>query len=70
MFERDEHLRPQTTLEGLGKLKPVFSEKGVVTAGNASGIGDGAAALVISSSEFAKERGLASLCRLVSWGLA
>jgi acetyl-CoA acetyltransferase family protein len=70
MFERDEHMRPSTTLEGLGKLKPVFSEKGVVTAGNASGIGDGAAALVISSDEFAKERGLRPLGRLVSWGIA
>jgi acetyl-CoA acetyltransferase family protein len=70
MFERDEHMRPSTTLEALGKLKPVFSEKGVVTAGNASGIGDGAAALVISSEEFAKERGLRPLGRLVSWGIA
>lgn len=70
MFERDEHLRPSTTLEALGKLKPVFRETGVVTAGNASGIGDGAAALVISSSEFAKDRGLEPLGRLVSWGIA
>jgi acetyl-CoA acetyltransferase family protein len=70
MFERDEHLRPSTTLEALGKLKPVFRETGVVTAGNASGIGDGAAALVISSSEFAKDRGLQPLGRLVSWGIA
>lgn len=70
MFERDEHLRPQTTLEALAKLKPVFRENGVVTAGNASGIGDGAAALVISSKEFAKSRGLRTLGRLVSWGIA
>jgi acetyl-CoA acetyltransferase family protein len=69
-FERDEHPRPDTTLEGLAKLKPVFREGGVVTAGNASGIGDGAAALVIASDTFAKSRGLRPLARLVSWGLA
>lgn len=70
MFERDEHLRPQTTLEALAKLKPVFRANGVVTAGNASGIGDGAGALLISSKEFAKSRGLRTLGRLVSWGIA
>ena len=69
-FDKDEHPRPDTTLEGLGKLKPVFREGGVVTAGNASGIGDGAAALVIASDTFAKSRGLKPLARLVSWGLA
>ena len=69
-FERDEHLRPGTTLEALGKLKPVFRETGVVTAGNASGIGDGAGALVIASEEFASDRGLTPLGRLVSWGIA
>ncbi len=69
-FRRDEHMRPNSTMEGLAKLKPVFQTDGVVTAGNASGIGDGAAALVISSSAFAKERGLAPLGRLVSWGVA
>ena len=70
MFDRDEHLRPNTTLDGLAKLKPVFHETGVVTAGNASGIGDGAGALVIASEEFARERGLKPLGRLVSWGIA
>lgn len=70
MFERDEHIRPDTTIEGLTKLKPVFREGGVVTAGNASGIGDGAGALVISSGKFASERGLKPLGRLVSWGVA
>ena len=69
-FERDEHIRPDTTAEGLAKLKPVFRDDGVVTAGNASGIGDGAGALVISSASFAKERGLKPLGRLVSWGIA
>lgn len=69
-FRRDEHMRPDTTLETLAKLKPVFDASGVVTAGNASGIGDGAAALVVSSAEFAASRGLAPLARLVSWGVS
>ncbi len=70
MFERDEHMRPDTSAEGLANLKPVFREGGVVTAGNASGIGDGAGAMVISSAKFASDRGLKPLGRLVSWGLA
>jgi acetyl-CoA acyltransferase 2 len=70
MFARDEHMRPDSTIEGLAKLKPVFREGGVVTAGNASGIGDGAGAMVITSESFAKARGLKPLGRLVSWGIA
>jgi acetyl-CoA acetyltransferase family protein len=69
-FEKDEHIRPESTLEGLTKLKPVFRENGVVTAGNASGIGDGAGAMVISSARFASDRGLKPLGRLVAWGIA
>jgi len=69
-FRRDEHMRPDSTAEGLAKLRPAFREGGVVTAGNASGIGDGAAAMVIASADFARERGLKSLGRLVSWGIA
>ena len=69
-FEKDEHMRPESTLEGLTKLKPVFRENGVVTAGNASGIGDGAGAMIISSAKFAAERGLKPLGRLVAWGIA
>ena len=69
-FKRDEHMRPETTLEALGKLKPYFKAEGVVTAGNASGIGDGAAALVIASEDYEKQKGLKPLGRLVSWGLA
>ena len=69
-FERDEHLRPETTAEALGKLKPYFKEGGTVTAGNASGIGDGAAALVIASAEWASRSHLEPLGRLVSWGIA
>jgi acetyl-CoA acyltransferase 2 len=70
MFERDEHMRPDTSLEALRRLKPVFRETGVVTAGNASGIGDGAGAMVVAGSEFVRERGLRPLGRLVSWGIA
>ncbi len=69
-LERDEHMRPETTLEGLSKLPAYFKEDGTVTAGNASGIGDGAAALVIASAEFAERKGLEPLARLVSWGVA
>src|SRR4051812_10091308 len=57
-FAKDEHMRPETTAEKLGALKPVFRKGGVVTAGNASGIGDGAGAMIIASEEFARERGL------------
>ena len=66
----DEHMRPETTLEGLAKLAPVFSKEGVVTAGNASGIADGAAACILASGEFARERGLTPIGRLVAWGVA
>jgi acetyl-CoA acetyltransferase family protein len=69
-FANDEHMRPDTTAERLGALKPVFRKNGVVTAGNASGIGDGAGAMVIASESFAAERGLKPLGRLVSWGVA
>jgi acetyl-CoA acyltransferase 2 len=67
---RDEHMRPDTTAEKLAALKPVFRKNGVVTAGNASGIGDGAAAMVIASKRFAARRGLKPIGRLVSWGVA
>lgn len=70
LFERDEHMRPDTTAEGLAKLKPVFTGDGVVTAGNASGIGDGAGSMIIASSEFAKQRGLRPIGRLIGWGIA
>ncbi len=70
VFSRDEHPRPQTTLETLAKLNPAFKKDGVVTAGNASGINDGAAALVLASADFARSRGLKPLARLVQWGVA
>jgi len=69
-FERDEHMRPDTTIEGLAKLRPYFKEDGLVTAGNASGIGDGAAALVVADGEFASAHGVAPIGRLVSWAVA
>ena len=69
-FTRDEHPRPDTTADVLAKLKPVFRPNGVVTAGNASGIGDGAAALVLANASYAKAHGSKPLARLVSWGIA
>jgi acetyl-CoA acetyltransferase family protein len=66
----DEHMRPGTTVEGLAKLPPYFRKDGVVTAGNASGICDGAAALVVAGEAVARERGLRPLGRLVGWGVA
>lgn len=69
-WRADEHIRPDTTMEGLGKLAPYFKKDGLVTAGNASGICDGAAATVIASEAFARERGLTPIGRLVAWGVA
>lgn len=66
----DEHMRPDTTAEGLAKLPPYFKKDGVVTAGNASGISDGGAAVVIASAGAAEARGLKPLGRLVAWGIA
>jgi acetyl-CoA acyltransferase 2 len=66
----DDHRRPQTTLEGLAKLKPAFGKNGTVTAGNASGIVDGGAAVVLMSLEEAGKRGAWPLGRIVSWGIA
>ena len=66
-FAQDDHLRPDTTIEGLAKLPAAFSKNGCVTAGNASGIVDGGAALVIASASAARERNLTPLGRLVSW---
>jgi acetyl-CoA C-acetyltransferase/acetyl-CoA acyltransferase 2 len=69
-FAVDEHPRPQSSKESLAKLPPVFKKDGVVTAGNASGICDGAAMLVLTSAEYAKANGLTPLARLVDWGVA
>ncbi|HZU23015.1 MAG TPA: acetyl-CoA C-acetyltransferase [Terriglobales bacterium] len=69
-FNDDDHRRPQTTLEGLAKLKPAFGKNGTVTAGNASGIVDGGAAVVLMPVEDAQRRNLKPIGRLVSWGIA
>src|ERR1700675_3034649 len=66
----DDHRRPQTTMEGLGKLRPAFGRNGTVTAGNASGIVDGAAAVVVMSMDEAGKRSIRPLGRVVSWGIA
>ncbi len=63
----DEHMRPETTPEALARLTPTFRKDGVVTAGNASGICDGAAALVLAGARYAAERGLHPIGRLVAW---
>ncbi len=69
-FARDEHARPDSTIESLAKLRPVFKPDGVVTAGNASGLNDGAGALVIARASWAAARGLTPLARVVSWGVS
>jgi len=70
MFTEDDHRRPETTMEGLAKLKPAFGKTGTVTAGNASGIVDGGAAVVVMSLDDTEKRGLKPLGRIVSWGIA
>jgi acetyl-CoA acyltransferase 2 len=70
LFNTDEHMRPDTTPDALAGLKPYFRKDGLVTAGNASGIGDGAAAVVISSAAWAERNGAQPIGRLVSWGIA
>lgn len=69
-ISRDDHLRADTTLEGLAKLKPAFSKDGFVTAGNASGIVDGGAAVVIAAEDAARRMERKPLGRIVSWGIA
>jgi acetyl-CoA acetyltransferase family protein len=67
IVDKDDHLRPDTTLEGLAKLPTAFSKEGTVTAGNASGIVDGGAALILASAGAVKDKGLKPAARLVSW---
>jgi acetyl-CoA acyltransferase 2 len=66
----DDHRRPETTMETLEKLPPSFKKDGIVTAGNASGIVDGAAAVVLTREKTARDRGLKPIGRIVSWGVA
>ena len=70
LFDRDEHARADISLESLAKLRAVFKKEGSVTAGNASGINDGAAAIVMMEKNAAAKAGLKPLARLVSYGLA
>lgn len=70
VFDTDEYPKLGTTLESLAKLKPAFKKDGTVTAGNASGINDGAAALVIMSADKAKELGITPLAKITSYGSA
>ncbi len=70
VVDKDEYLKPDTTLEALSKLRPAFAKEGTVTAGNASGINDGSAALVIMTAAEAAERGITPLARIASWATA
>jgi len=70
VFDKDEHNRPQTTLETLAGLRPAFRETGTITAGNAPGVNSGAAAVVVADRNWAEARGLAPVARLVAYGIA
>lgn len=70
VFDTDEHVRPGTSMDDVAKLKPVFREGGSVTAGNSSGINDGAAAVILASGEEVERRQLRPIGRLAAWGLA
>jgi acetyl-CoA C-acetyltransferase len=69
-FDADEHVRADASMEGMGKLKPVFKGDGAVTAGNAAGINDGAAAVILMEREFAEANGHTPMARMVSYGFA
>ena len=70
VVDKDEHFRPGTTIDALQKLKPAFAKDGTVTAGNASGLNDGAAAVVLMTAAEAAKRGVTPLARIVSWATA
>jgi acetyl-CoA C-acetyltransferase len=70
IVDQDEYIRHGASLEGMAKLRPAFTKDGSVTAGNASGINDGAAALVVMSAAEASRRGLTPLARIASWATA
>jgi acetyl-CoA C-acetyltransferase len=69
VVEADEHPRPDSTMEGLARLEPVFVKNGSVTAGNASGITDGAVAMIVASADAAERLGLHPIARLLSWAV-
>ena len=68
-FDRDEHNRPDTTMESLAKLKPAFRKDGTITAGNAPGLNTGAAAMIVADRAWADRKGLAPMARLVAYGI-
>ncbi len=68
-FEKDEHNRPDTTLESLSKLKPAFRKDGTITAGNAPGLNSGAAAMIVADRAWADHKGLVPMARLVAYGI-
>lgn len=70
VFDRDEHPRPESTLEGLGKLPPAFKKDGSVTAGNSSGVNDAAAAVLVMSADKARELGLKPLAKIRTFAVA
>jgi acetyl-CoA C-acetyltransferase len=70
VVDQDEYIRPGTTLDTVAKLKPAFAKDGTVTAANASGLNDGAAAVVLMTADDAGKRGIAPLARIVSWATA
>lgn len=69
VIDKDEHIKSDITAEGMAKLRPAFKRDGTVTAGNASGINDGAASVVITSDKAVQNHGLKPLARIVSWGV-
>jgi acetyl-CoA C-acetyltransferase len=69
-FDKDEHNRPDTTLETLARLKPAFRPNGTITAGNAPGLNDAASAVILADAAWAEKRGLAATARLVAYGIA
>ncbi|MBG0798730.1 acetyl-CoA C-acetyltransferase [Methylocystis sp. L43] len=70
VVDADEYIKHGVTMDGVGKLRPAFAKDGTVTAANASGLNDGAAALIVMSAEEAKKRGLTPLARIASWATA
>jgi acetyl-CoA C-acetyltransferase len=69
VFDRDEHNRPDTTLDSLAKLKPAFRKDGTITAGNAPGLNSGAAAMVVADADFAERKGVEPVAHLVAYGV-
>lgn len=70
VFDTDEHVRAETTIETLGAMKPAFKKDGTVTAGNSSGINDGAAAVILATGTEVEKRGITPLAKIIAWGHA